>query len=269
MFVLGFQFKVMLNKLKQLFSRENKITQYIGGILTVLILIVALNNFWDLLSRFGWVSPIAKDIKTITVNADGKVTVTPDTAKVSISVVTDGKTADEVQKRNTESMNKVIEYVKGLGVEAKDIKTTYYNLYPRYDYVNGRQEAAGFSVSQSAEIKVRDLKKVGEIVTGTVARGANQVQGVDFFVDDPEKFKAEARKTAFDKAEVKAKEMAKLTGVRLGKVVTFSESYNGQPPIYYEKAYGIGAGMGGGGVPDIQSGSQEVTVSVSVVFEIR
>ena len=128
MFVLGFQFKVMLNKLKQLFSRENKITQYIGGILTVLILIVALNNFWDLLSRFGWVSPIAKDIKTITVNADGKVTVTPDTAKVSISVVTDGKTADEVQKRNTESMNKVIEYVKGLGVEAKDIKTTYYNF---------------------------------------------------------------------------------------------------------------------------------------------
>ncbi len=260
----------MLNKIKQLLSLENRVTQNIAGILTILFLVVALNGFWDLLARFGWVSPVAKDIKTITVNGDGKVTVTPDTAKISISVVTDGKTADEVQKRNTESMNKVIDYVKGLGVEAKDIKTTYYNLYPKYDYVNGRQEAAGFSVSQSAEIKVRDLKKVGEIVTGTVARGANQVQGVDFFVDDPEKFKAEARKMAFDKAKVKAKEMAKLTGVRLGRVATFSESYNGQPPIFYEKAYGIASGMGGGGgMPDVQAGSQEVTVSVSVIFEIR
>lgn len=260
----------MLDKLKQLFSQKNKITQNIAGILTALLLIVALNNFWDLLARFGWVSSVAKDIKTITINADGKVTVTPDTAKISISVVTDGTTADEVQKRNTENMNKVIEYVKGLGVEAKDIKTTYYNLYPKYDYINGRQVSAGFSVSQSAEIKVRDLKKVGEIVTGTVARGANQVQGVDFFVDDQEKFKAEARKTAFDKAKLKAKEMAKLTGIRLGRVVTFSESYNGQPPIYYEKAYGMASGIGGGGgSPDIQSGSQEVMVSVSVVFEIH
>ncbi|MDP3764070.1 MAG: SIMPL domain-containing protein [bacterium] len=259
----------MLNKIKQLFLRENRITEYAAGILTVLLLIVALNSFWDLLARLGWVSPIAQDIKTITVNAEGEVTVTPDTAKISISVVTDGKTADAVQKNNTENMNKVIDYVKGLGVEAKDIKTTYYNLYPRYDYVNGRQVPAGFSASQSAEIKVRDLKKVGEIVTGTVARGANQVQGIDFFVDEPEKFKAEARKMAFDKAKIKAKEMAKLAGVRLGRVATFSESYNGQPPIFYEKAYGIGAGIGGGGVPDIQSGSQEVAVNVSVVFEIR
>lgn len=259
----------MLNKIKEIIS-SHRLARYLAVALAVLVMVAALNNFWDLLARWGLVSPMPKDIKTITVSAEGKVTTAPDTARVSISVVTDGKSADNVQQKNTENMNRVIDYIKSLGINAKDIKTTYYNLYPKYDYINGRQVPAGFTVTQSAEIKIRDLKKVGQVVTGTVSRGANQVQGVDFFVDDPEKFKAEARKTAFEKAQAKAREMAKLTGVNLGKVVTFSESYNGQPPIFYEKAYGITSGMGGGAiVPDVQPGSQEVNLNVSVVFEIR
>lgn len=257
----------MLDKLKQLLSRENRLTHHLAGIVTVLLLVVALNNLWDLFARWGWVNPAVQEPKTITVNAEGQVTVTPDTARINISVVTDGKTADEVQQRNTETMNKVIEYVKGAGVESKDIKTTFYNLYPKYDYIGGRQIPAGFTLTQSAEIKIRDLKKVGELITGTVAQGANQVQGVEFFVDDPDKFRMEARKEAFDKAQAKAKELSKLAGVRLGDVVTFSESSFGQPPIFYEKAYGLG--IGGGGAPDTQPGSQEITVSVNVVFEIR
>ena len=63
-------------------------------------------------------------------------------------------------------------------------------------------------------------------------------------------------------------EVARLAGVRLGSVVTFSESFSGQAPRFYEKAYGLGIG-GGGGAPDTQAGSQEITVNVSVVFEIR
>ncbi len=254
--------------LERFFSHENRLTRHLAGIITILVLVVALNNLWDLLARWGWVSPEPKEPRTVTVSAEGKATVIPDTTRINISVVTDGKTADEVQQKNTETMNKVIEYVKGAGIEAKDIKTTFYNLYPRYDYVEGRQIPAGFSLTQGVEIKVRDLKKVGEVITGTVARGANQVSGVEFFVDNPEMAQAEARQEAFEKAKAKAKEVAKLADVRLGEVVTFSESFTGQPPIFYEKAYGLGIG-GGGGSPDIQSGSQEITVNVSVVFEIK
>ena len=256
----------MVDKLKQLLSLENRLTHHLAGIVTVLLLVVALNSLWDLFSRWGWVSPAPQEPKTITVNAEGKATVIPDTTRLNISVVTDGKTADEVQSRNTETMNKVIEYVKGSGIDSKDVKTTFYNLYPRYDYVEGRQIPAGFSLTQGVEIKVRDLKKVGELITGTVARGANQVSGVEFFVDNPETAQAQARQEAFEKAKAKAKEVAKLAGVRLGDVVTFSESFSGQPPIYFEKAYGLGMG---GAAPDTQAGSQEITVNVSVVFEIK
>ncbi len=255
--------------LEKFFSHENRLTRHLAGIVTVLLLVVALNSFWDLLARWGWASPKSTEPRTVTVNAEGKATVIPDTTRINISVVTDGKTADEVQQKNTETMNKVIEYVKSSGIEAKDIKTTFYNLYPRYDYVEGRQVPAGFSLTQGAEVKVRDLKKVGEVITGTVARGANQVSGVEFFVDNPEKAQAEARKEAFEKAKAKAKEAAKLANVRLGDVVTFSESFSGQPPIFYEKAYSLGVGGGGGATPDTQPGSQEITVNVNVVFEIR
>lgn len=236
--------------------------------LVSLLLLVSLDVLWHLFGAWGWVGPEHKEPRTVTVNAEGKVTVIPDTTRINISAVTDGKTADEVQQKNTETMNKVLDYVKSTGVEAKDVKTTFYNLYPRYDYIEGRQIPAGFSLTQGVEIKVRDLKKVGEIVTGTVARGANQVSGIEFFVDDPEMARAEARAEAFEKAKTKAKEAAQLAGVRLGDVVTFSESTSGEPPIFYEKAYGLGIG-GGGGLPDTQAGSQEITVSVNVVFEIR
>lgn len=257
----------MLDQLKQLLSHEGRLTRHLAGIVTILLIIVALNNLWDLFARWGWVGPEHKEPRTVTVSAEGKVTVIPDTTRINISVVTDGKTADEVQQKNTETMNKVLEYVKGTGVEAKDIKTSFYNLYPRYDYVGGRQIPAGFSLTQGVEIKVRDLKKVGEIVTGTVARGANQVSGIEFFVDDPEAARAEARAEAFEKARAKAKEVAKLARVRLGKVVTFSESVSGEPPIFYPKA--LEFGLGGGGAPDTQPGSQEVAVNVNVVFEIK
>ncbi len=238
----------------------------IAALISLLIVILTLNQLWDLWGKWGWVAPPLKDPRTITISAEGKVTASPDTAKIQLSVVTDGKTADEVQQKNSQDMNKVTDFIKSSGVEIKDIKTTYYNLYPKYDYVNGRQISAGYTLSQTLEVKIRDLKKTGEILTGAVVRGANQVSGVEFFVDDPDNLKAQAREQAFGKAQTKAQELAKLAKVRLGKVITFSESFSGQPPIFLEKSLGYG---GGGPAPDIQSGSQEITVSVNVVFEIK
>lgn len=257
----------------------NKITEHVSSKKVIYILVIALviltgaaaiNNFWDMLARFGWVSPAPAAAKTINISADGKVTVSSDIAQISFSVVTDGQTAEEVQQKNTEAMNKVIDYIKSKGVDAKDIKTTNYNLYPRYDYINGKQTPAGYNLSQTLEVKVRDLTKVGTVLTGAIARGANQVSGVQYTVDDPDSFRAQARAEAFGKAKDKAKELAKEAGVSLGRVVTFSESVSGGMPIYYDKAYGMGGGsVASAPIPDTQPGSQDITVTVNVTFEIR
>jgi len=259
----------MINKLSEYIS-SSKMAQYLAGALIVLVILVAVNNVWDIFAKWGLINPPKQTPNTITITADGKAVAAPDTAQISVSVVTDGATADEVQQKNAQITNSVIEYLKTNGVESKDIKTSQYNLYPRYDYYNGKQTLAGFSLTQTLDIKIRNLQKVGELITGTVSRGANQITSVNYFIDDPETFKAQARTQAFEKAREKAKEVSKLAGVRLGDVVTFSESINGYPIPVYERAYSSGMGMGGGGVaPDTQAGSQDVVISVSVVFEIK
>ena len=59
--------------------------------------------------------------RTMAVSAEGKVTVSPDTANINFSVITEAKTTKEAQAQNTEKMNKVIEYVK---VSALILKTS-------------------------------------------------------------------------------------------------------------------------------------------------
>lgn len=251
------------------FLSANKLGRYLAITLIILFAVMALNNLWELFGRWGWVNQIDQGPRTITISAQGKVTATPDTARMSMSVVSDGKTAQEVQQKNTEAMNKVIAFVKSNGVKDEDVKTTSYNLYPKYDYIEGRQAAAGYSLNQALEVKIRDIKKAGEIITGAVGAGANQVFGVEFFVDDPEGLKSQARVQALEKARAKAKESAKAAKVRLGKIITFTESGNMPSPIFFEKSagpYGIG---GGAPAVDTQAGSQEITVDVSVIFEIK
>ena len=259
----------MLQKLSEYIS-SNKLAKYLAVSLVILVILTAINSVWDIFAKWGFVNPPKQTPNTITITGEGKATAAPDTAQISVSVVTDGATADEVQQKNAKITNSVIDYLKSNGVESGDIKTIQYSLYPRYDYINGKQSLAGFSLTQTMDIKIRDLQKVGELITGTVARGANQITSISYFIDDPETFKAQARAQAFDKAKEKAKEVSKLAGVRLGDVVTFSESINGYPIPMYEKAYSLGGYGGGGGIsPDTQAGSQDIIINVSVVFEIK
>ena len=101
------------------------------------------------------------------------------------------------------------------------------------------------------------------------AVGINQLSGPNFSVEDPELYLNEARKEAFEKARAKAMALARMSRVRLGRVVTFSENQGGGYPMpMYAKMEAMG-GDRGGIPPQIEPGSEEVNISVSVTFEIR
>jgi hypothetical protein len=211
--------------------------------------------------------------KTITVSADSKTAIAPDLAKVSFSVLTEGTDPLTVQSKNTVKMNAAIQYVKNKGVEAKDIKTANYNLQPKYEYDKIRRTTyiSGYTLTQTVVLKIRDLSKIAEIVAGLPETGVNEISSVSFSIEDPDKFLADTRKEAFRKAFEKAKAMATMNRVSLGQVVSFTESFNN--PVRYdyasfEKAY---APMGGAAVPapTIEAGSEEITVYVSVKYEIK
>lgn len=205
---------------------------------------------------------------TISFNGEGRTYIKPDIAFLNLSVITQGKTVGDVQNKNSEKMNKVIDYLKNFGIEEKDIKTKNYNIYPQYIYGDTKvPQISGYEISQGLEVKIRIMDKIGELLEGAVGAGVNQVSSLSFSIEKDDEPKAEARKLAIEDAKRKAQETAAQLGLKLGKLVGFYENYNQPYPIYSNmKESGTG---GGSGAPDIQVGENEIYISVSLTYKIR
>lgn len=243
------------------------------GILVIIFVIIFIGQaiFGD---HDGWRNNnLQKD--TITVSGKGEVVVKPDIATVSFGVSAENLDVAKAQTESATKMNKIIDMLKSKGVAEKDIKTTNYNIYPRYDYVKsgadyygGKQVLAAYVVSQTVEVKIRDIAKAGEILSGVGEFGVTDVSGLTFTVDNDQEVKDQAREAAITDAKNQAKVLAKSLGVRLYKITAFSES--GNYPIYY----GLGAKMmdsvsAPAVAPQIPVGENKITSNVSITYEIR
>jgi hypothetical protein len=244
------------------------------GITLLMILMVYIIVWFGTLIRnnvkeYNYIGIMDKMERTIMVDAQGKVTVTPDIGITTMGMMSEAKTVEEAQKKNTEVMNNLNAELKKLGIEAKDIQTSNYNIYPLYDYPpTGGQTLRGYQVSQSVIVKIRDLTKA-DLVLGLAGKvGINSVSGLAFTFDDDEVYKNEARQQAMQKIAEKAKMLANSLGVRIVGVVSYSEYQDGKG--YYPISYDMSAGgFGGGGTPSIEAGTNDVILNVTVTFEIR
>jgi hypothetical protein len=188
---------------------------------------------------------------------------------VSLSVVTEGADPKDIQSKNSEKVNAINSFLKSQGVKEEDITTSQFSLNPQYDYRDVPPRIANYTVTQTLTAKVRNIEKIGGIIEGATSRGANQITGVQFMIDNPDDLKGEARKKALENAKKKAAELAEVAGVRIGRVVTFTEGDIFTPPVPYAVPVFDGRGGGGGVAPEIERGTQEVVVNVSVTFEIK
>lgn len=240
-----------------------------------------------IIAVFWYVSAYSRSVvpeRVFTVSGEGKIVAIPDIAQLSIGVLTEGgKNLTELQKQNTEKMNRIISYLKEQGIDQKDIKTQSYNISPRYQsppcpvilqtYPEiirpcppGSLEIIGYSISQTVSVKVRDLSKAGDILAGAVERGANNVFGPNFTVDNPISLQNQAREEAIKQAREKAKSMAKAGNFRLGKLISIQEGFSGPIPLFEGKVDGRG---GIGSAPAIEPGSQDIVINITLTYEIR
>jgi len=204
----------------------------------------------------------------ISITGEGKVFVKPDIGQINLGVSVDRSNVLEAQQRAAELVNRVLAVLKEKGIEEKDIKTTNYSIHPRYDYLEARQVLKGYEVTQNFEVKIRDLSKVGEVLSAAASTGANQVGGLVFTTEDPATLLLEARDKAIEDAKRKAEELSKKLGVRLGKVIGFGE-FGGPPgPIPYF-AFGKGGDRGGELIPEIPPGENEIRVNVTITYQIK
>lgn len=211
---------------------------------------------------------------TISVTGEGKVQIAPDIAEMSFGVTTGTQsTAKAASDKVASDMQKILAAVKAQGIQDKDVTTENFYLNPVYDWTDGRQRLRGYEATQSLRVKVRDLEKVGAVLTAATDNGANQAGGVSFTLEHPEAKKDEARTQAIANAKKKAEELAAQLGQRLGDVQSFSENGGGwYPPIVYAReAYGVG-GSTDGAVKNqavMPSGEQDLTVNVTITYELR
>lgn len=233
---------------------------------TVWVVVLTRNS----VKAYRYIGLSAEQKHSINISGQGKVVAAPDIAKIQLGLQTEDKSVAKAQKDNTEKMNAVIEKLKkDFNIEPKDIQTANYNIYPQYDWANNRQVLRGYQVSQSVNVKIRDLTKISDILTAVGQVGLNQVGGLSFEVDEPEKIKQEARELAIKNAKEKADALAKIADVKLGRVISFSEYSNEPGPMPYEsyamKSLGVG---GGGAAPAVEAGSTEIIMTVNVEYEI-
>lgn len=250
-------------------SFGSTLLKLLAGILLVYLIIFVGSLTRNNLKKFYYIGKAERLQNTIVITGDGKVIGTPDIAVVEVGFLTEKPDVASAQKENTEKMNKLLAEIKKLGVKEDDMQTSQYQIYPKYDYTEGKTVLAGYTVNQNVSLKIRDLTKVSQVLAKVGEVGVNQVSGLSFTIDKPENLQAEARAKALVDARAKAEALTQSLGVKIVRVVSFSE-YN-QPasgPLYLKSAP-IAEGIGGGAVPEIQSGSLEVKVGVNVVYEIE
>lgn len=216
---------------------------------------------------------------TITIQGDGQATLPPDVARVSFSVQNTAATVSDAQAATTKQANAAIDFVTEQGIAEKDVKTLSYNISPQYSYPNPcspgmlcpdysrAPKITGYQVSQTMQVTMRDLSAVGILLGGLGKLEVQNVNGPDFALDDATAGYDAARADAINKAKAQAQLLAKQLGVKLGKIVNFSESSGG----YAYPMYGLG--MGGDlkveSAPNIPTGENTYNASVSITYEIR
>jgi uncharacterized protein YggE len=218
---------------------------------------------------------------TITVSGTGEAVAIPDIATFSFSVTKEAKTSAEAQKIATDISNKILDAVKKAGIAEKDIKTTNYSLYPKYDYPQvlcttiypstcpgGREVLRGYEVSQSFDVKIRDVTKVGQIVADATDAGATNISGPTFGVDKEDDVIAKARNEAIAEAKNKAELIAKGLGVKIVRVVAFNENEYSVPMMTNQKVFGMG-GDSVASAPQLPTGENKYSRTVQVTYEIR
>lgn len=201
------------------------------------------------------------------VTGEGKVSAPPDIAMVTVGIQANGTTVKAAQDQINATINKISAAIKELGIEAKDIQTQNYNINPDYDFTSGTQRIRGYTANTNLSIKVRQIDNANSVIDAATANGANQVGGISFDIDDKTKLENEAREKAVVDAKSKAENAAKIAGFRLGRIVNYSENFGGFPDPFplrttMQEVTDSASTL-------IEPGSSEITVNVTLSFEIQ
>ncbi len=204
------------------------------------------------------------------VSASDEVTRVPDLAIISAGVQTLQPTASGAIEQNAARMERVRAALRRAGIADKDIQTSSINLNPEYRYVENQPPVlTGYRATNSVNVNFRDLKRTGAILDALVAEGANQINGPSLTIDKPETAYDEARIKAIAAGQARAQLYARALGKRVVRILSVSESGGyAPPPMPYARDMAMASGQQAAKT-EIDPGTQQLSVSVSMSFELQ
>lgn len=206
----------------------------------------------------------------ISVSGTGEIDVKPDLATISLTVRESNKDTKQAEILVSERTQKLLTSLKGV-IEDKDIKTDSYTSYPRYSYpINSAPKIDGYETTQNISIKVRDTENVSKVIALISSAGIKEVSGPNYTIDDDGDYKDIARKEAIDDAKDKAELLAKQLGVKLVRIVSFSESdYSPMYPVMYKANSMSLDAAAPEALPTLPTGENTIKSNVNITYEIK
>lgn len=258
-------------------------TMAVVGLFIILIAVWLITVIAGDIKTFSYIGREFADKNIITVSGKGEMNVKPDSAVITMGKSKTAATVAEAQGKVTDLMNKAIKVLKDNGVEEKDIKTANYSIQPKYEYQRatkvteidlypyGKQVLVGYEVSQSVEVKIRNLDKVGAILSAVGEIGLDNVYGPNFVVEKQDELTKQVRAEAIKDAQDNANRLAKDLNVKLVRLVSYADGSGYSMYRTYDtmaKASGLGMAESAP-APIIPAGENKITANVTLVYEIR
>lgn len=158
-------------------------------------------------------------------SGDATVSVRPDQAKITASVVTSGNTAQEAADKNATMMTNVIAQLRTVVGNSPDIiKSTGYSVYPVTRTVNGNTLVTSYTAQNTVEVTLGNILLASRVIDTAIAAGATNIGSLLFGLADPNPSRVEALKKAAQLARLKAEAIVSALGLRLGNITVLEES---------------------------------------------
>jgi uncharacterized protein YggE len=211
--------------------QTDTVLRWVGVVVLAVLGLFLVAKTVNTFAERDYIGKAVRDRDLITVSGMGSVTAKPDLAKVDVGVFSEGQSVSAVQGDSTSKMNAMIDALKTLGITDADIQTSNYNLQPKIDWSDNKQRVIGYTLTQTVNVKVRDLAKVGDVLESATSHGANQIYGVQFTIDDPTSIQDEARVKAIKEAQKKADALADAVeqGIAANRLFLFRTIHKEKP----------------------------------------
>lgn len=214
--------------------------------------------------------PILPDVTVLDIVATGEVSRVPDIAVIRAGVVTQAPTAAAALADNAARMERVVGALRAAGVAPRDITTANVGLSPQYRYgENQPPTVTGYQATNTVSVKFREIAQSGRVLDALVKAGANQIDGPQMSIDQPEASLDAARVNAVKRARARAALYAEAAGLRVDRIVAIGEAgedrgNNPRPPVLYARAE-----MASDAQTAVLPGETTVSATVTVRFLLR